>query len=197
MVSNLSNSQIDPKVYYLEQILILVNMENAPGCDFRTLIDSWYAHHMGTGFVTKKGNVQWFNRGQLKKPSRLPAILQMHFISRDAWEVLHSQDRTLEVALVKDHAVPVKILFQELKKLSGANSPLSLRSVENFLLERYRVGIITKDEDYRLNDKKLRSALPSHCTHAFSRYDQCEILKHPEHGHSRHVRPEALANRQD
>ena len=128
---------------------------------FRTMVDSWFAyrHHRWEGFVTPRSfGVQWLNKGNLRNPRIAEAMLtlpQGHFVSHAARHVL--RNRTDEW-LVKDHAVPLKVMKTELEELC----PSSTEEVESYLLRRYRLGIITKDEDKKFLRPKphLRESMP-------------------------------------
>lgn len=140
---------------FLQKILLHVQTRVAEKRErFRGLVDSWYAFYMREGFVKTTGSVQWFNFKDLAQKRHHPAIWKMHFISDKAKQVLISggSDR-----LIKDHAVPVKILLQELSALK----PITTADVKAFLLNRYRLGIITKCEDDQLCGPLKSGFLPS------------------------------------
>jgi hypothetical protein len=119
--------KIEPKDHsahcsgYLEKMLMSVlegdrkkAIKNGPH-SLRTFQDSWYAYHRGGCFLNKRGYVQWFKRGQLAHPRHRKTMQDNDFISAEAWDVLHG--RANGVHLVKDHAVPVCVLYDELVAL--------------------------------------------------------------------------------
>lgn len=139
---------------YLQKILQYIQTDGSDKSEsFRTLVDSWYGYYMGEGFVKRTGSVQWFNRSNLAQKRHLAAICKMHFISAEANKVLNSDT---DDHLIKDHSVPVNILRKELSALK----PLDTEGVKTFLLNRYRLGVITKCEDNKLSGP-LKSGFPS------------------------------------
>jgi hypothetical protein len=94
----------------------------------------------------------------------------MHFISEQAWLVLNGK---VEDALVKDHAVPVKVLIDELKSLRDP----TLQDVQKHLMDRYRLGVITKTEDNRFRnpEPKLIWRMPATDNSCFARYHHPQI----------------------
>tara|TARA_R110000787_G_scaffold237879_2_gene344208 strand:+ start:587 stop:1168 length:582 start_codon:yes stop_codon:yes gene_type:complete len=125
--------------------------------DFRTSIDSWFGYLRGGAFLSRNGRPHWFNAEQLvNPPKRLEATRSMHFISNKALAIIESDLRPAN--LVKDHAVPCLVLLRELKQMR----PTTKGEVERFLKDKYRVGVITRDEDRALNLCGLRQAMPPH-----------------------------------
>ena len=96
----------------------------------------------------------------------------MHFISKNALNAINSKSDT---RLVKDHAVPVKIISEMLKQV---NCP-SEASVEKLLLSFYRLGVLTHEEDKTLNQLNLKSAMPNDWDgkNVFARYEKAGIQK--------------------
>jgi hypothetical protein len=128
----------------------------------RTYLNSWYANHKGGGFVKSTGTVQWFNRGRFEafQASQDDAGQRVHFIGR-----MGRLARQEGVDLVKDHAVPVCIMYDE---MVSANLK-STGDIERYLLERYRFGILTGEEDRRLTSAKLRKRMPEGNTSVYAR----------------------------
>ena len=156
---------------FLQKILQYIQTDGSDKSEtFRTLVDSWYGYYMGEGFVKRTGSVQWFNRSDLKQMRHKPAICRMHFISSKAKMVLNSDGFE---PLVKDHSVPVNILRKELSALK----PLNTDGVKAFLLNRYRLGVITESEDKDLCDR-LKSGFPSGSSTSdiFARYKAVGIF---------------------
>ena len=129
----------------------------------RTYLDSWYANHKGGGFVKSTGTVQWFNRGDLRHSRHRKTMQDNEFISLAAWDVLRGKNEGVD--LVKDHAVPVCIMYDE---MVSANLK-STGDIERYLLERYRFGILTGEEDRRLTSAKLRKRMPEGNTSVYAR----------------------------
>jgi hypothetical protein len=96
----------------------------------------------------------------------------MHFVSCAAREVIVSGRSSID--LVKDHAVPCKVLKEELAS-AALQANWGVDEVENFLDARYRLGIITKAEDGELS-KKFKQELPSGRADPFARYELVGII---------------------
>jgi hypothetical protein len=157
---------------FLQKILQYIQPDGSDKSEkFRTLVDSWYGYYMGAGFVKRTGSVQWLNRRDLAQKRHHAAICKMHFISAEAKKVLNS-DR--DDHLIKDHSVPVNILRKELTALN----PLDTEGVKTFLLDRYRLGVITKCEDNKLSGP-LKSGFPSgrSTLDSLARYKEVGIFK--------------------
>ena len=138
---------------------------------FRTFLDSWYAYHRAGRFLNGRGYDQWFNRGDLRQERHRKTMRESSdsiFISVDAWEVL--QGTKDGVDLVKDHAVPVSALYDELIALK----PKTIVDVEQHLLERYQLGIITQEENTRLN-AKFRFKMPCGDRSIYARYNHSDV----------------------
>ena len=150
--------------------LILENPDGYPrkGYDPRSLLDSWYAYWMGRPYVKSTGTVQWFNHRELALPRLRDAVKSMHYISKDAWDVL--TERAPPQRLMKDHAVPVKVLRREIKTKRFA----TIGQLEQFLIDRYRVGVITKTEDVRLG-KVFKDEMPRDASSEYARYRDSRV----------------------
>ena len=62
--------------------------------------------------MKRTGTVQWLNRSDLARPRNQKTVESIEFISGDAWAVLKGQ--VGGVRLMKDHAVPVGVLYDQL-----------------------------------------------------------------------------------
>ncbi len=114
------------------------------------------------------GTVQWFNHRELALPRLREAVKSMHYISKDAWDVL--TERAPPQRLMKDHAVPVKVLRREVKAKRFA----TIGQLEQFLIDRYRVGVITKIEDGRLG-KVFKDEMPGDASSEYARYSNSRV----------------------
>lgn len=124
---------------------------------FRTFIDNWYGYYKGGDFVNRNGKPKWFNKPNPKKEKS--ALLQMDFISKNAKKLIDGLDDS-KGTLVKDHSIPVKILRKLM--INGDSGPIiGICNIEDFLLNHYRLGVITKTEDALFRDKKLDKKLIS------------------------------------
>lgn len=126
----------------------------ARGGDFRSLADDWYGFCRGVPFVKQTGTVRWLNRGDLLELKLRKAIRTFDFLSKAAWE-LH-EERRPDRWLVKDHAIPLICI----KRHMIEENLQTILEVEEILFERYRLGLITKAEDAKLNEHHLRQAMP-------------------------------------
>ena len=78
-----------------------------------------------------------------------------------------------------DHAIPIKILRQEFSKLQSPSIP----EIRAFLLKRYKLGVITKTEDNKLNQNQLRSDMPKNWNgeNWRARYEEIGITQNLNH----------------
>jgi hypothetical protein len=160
----------------LHQRLVNLNrLINHPDGGDRTLLDNWFAFWSGRLYLKSTGTVQWFNRKDLFVPRLRDAVKSMHFISKDAWDVL--VERAPLQSLVKDHSVPVKVLRREIK----AAAFNTVEQLEHFLCERYRLGVITATEHTRLNKEGLGAEMPSNDHSEYARYSRVNIERSAEH----------------
>ncbi|WP_308516158.1 hypothetical protein [Sphingomonas flavescens] len=152
---------------YLDHIAIALKVGDK-GAPFRTFIDNWYAFETGTGHLTDGDRPIWFNNPCARTHG--PALRAMHFQSLAAAAVLdlatrdgssyaeQRQAKSTAVRLMVDHAVPLRVIvglmFEE------TFEPRS-EAISAHLRRWYRLGVITSDEDARLNSHGLRSAMPT------------------------------------
>ena len=125
--------------------------EYETGGPFRTFIDNWFQLSMRGAFLNSNGRPIWFNNPTRDK--HFDALLSMHFISEDAMAVLNGQKNE---RLVKDHSVPVAVIRDIL--ISQKN--IGFINIEDTLVRNYRLGVITKGDDEKLNKQGLRSKMP-------------------------------------
>jgi hypothetical protein len=161
---------------YLTFIKIHIETQNPDNKLIRSFIDRWFAYKKQGNFLTKGNIERTFNRSDIS-PNNLQVVtkdclLNMHFISKNALNAINSKSDT---RLVKDHAVPVKIISEMLKQV---NCP-SEASVEKLLLSFYRLGVLTHEEDKTLNQFNLKSAMPNDWDgkNVFARYEKAGIQK--------------------
>ena len=136
---------------YLKYLQIYHQSKDDNGSLFRTLVDNWFGYAKAGPFLSKNDKPRWFNNPDPVK--NRDALLAMDFVSCRAFRVIEGLQ---EDNLVKDHAIPIKVLRSSFKNLQEP----SASDIENFLNENYRLGVITKFEDKLLNQKKLRSKMP-------------------------------------
>ncbi len=136
--------------------------------DPRTLLDSWFAYSRGRLYLKSTGSVQWFNHKDLEKPRLREAVVGMHFVSEDAWNVLFG--KAPSQGLVKDHAVPVKVLRREIKEKNFQD----IAELEQFLIDRYRLGVITNSENAKLRGG-LAHELPDNDRSEYARYNDPRV----------------------
>lgn len=136
---------------------------------FRTFFDNLHAYRTGGALLSRTGKPLWFNA---PCPTRdREALLSAHFVSTEAMRVIAGLSHE---PLVRDHAVPVSVL-REL--LMNAHAP-TIDLVDGYMRDFYRLGIITRSENERLNAAGLRSKMPegwtAHDT-PFARYEAAAI----------------------
>lgn len=144
---------------------------------FRTFMDSWFAYHVGGPLLSANSRPHWLNN---PCPVRhRDALLTAHWVSANAALTLAGvrSDR-----LVKDHAVPVSVLRDQLM----SQPPADLDAAREFMIRNYRIGIITIEEDDALTAASLRSRMPSGWRlgdSPFARYDAAGIcIQELSHG---------------
>lgn len=77
----------------------------------------------------------------------------MHFVSKRALDVINNN---LDTRLIKEHALPVSVIYELLYKENLKKE----RDVEDFLINYYRLGVLTFDEDKKLTEAKLKYKMP-------------------------------------
>jgi len=159
---------------YLRYLKIYIELQNPDGKLIRTFLDSWFAYKMKGNFLTKNNIPRWFNKLNTNKLSdaEKDCLLKMNFISKNALEAIYHKSDTY---LMKDHSVPVKIIH----KLLQSDLSRSEKNIEEFLNKYYRLGVLTKAEDIRLNDIKLKSDMPQDWdgNDVFARYKKAGIVR--------------------
>lgn len=155
---------------YFEYLKLFLIHNDQDGHLFRTFVDNWFAYSHGNHMLNSKGRPKWFNNPDPIKERE--ALLSMHFVSADAKKVLNGE---LEDRLVKDHAIPIRVLRELIHEMPDQ----SISSIKTFLMENYRLGVVTKSEDKRLNKNGLRSVMPKDWDKLNwkARYDTAEILE--------------------
>tara|TARA_B100000900_G_C20349543_1_gene621725 strand:- start:95 stop:628 length:534 start_codon:yes stop_codon:yes gene_type:complete len=160
------------KESYLRYLKIYLELQNPDGGLIRTFLDNWFAYKMKGNFLTKNNKPRWFNGLNTNKLSdtHKDCLLKMNFISKDAFEAINNKSNT---RLMKDHSVPIKII----RMLLQSDLSRSEKNIEKFLNKYYRLGVLTKEEDIRLNDIKLKSDMPQDWDgyDVFARYKKAGI----------------------
>jgi hypothetical protein len=152
MQENVHNKIDDLRKTYLRYLLEYVRSGDPHSNVFRTFVDNWFAYYTGGSFLKTSLAAKWFNRADLKK--KPDAIAKFHLCSVRAKQVI---DGIVEWEdLVKDHCIPLSILR---KKLCKAN-PTTIEDVERILIQYYKIGLITQEENAKLNARRLRSEMP-------------------------------------
>lgn len=161
---------------YLTFIKVHIETKNPDNKLIRSFIDRWFAYKKQGNFLTKGNIERTFNRSDIH-PNNLSeatrdCLLNMHFISKDALNAINSRSDT---QLIKDHAMPVKVISELLKQ----DDCPSEESVEKLLLNFYKLGVLTQEEDKVLNQLSLKSAMPNDWDgiNVFARYEEAGIQK--------------------
>lgn len=145
------------RLYRLESIVSHARGGRIP--DLRTKLDEWKAFRDRGGLLTPRGRQRWFNN---PCPWREFARLRAHmdWITPRAEDILRlGEQRDLRVRkpkcgeaapyrLIVEHAVPVKVIHDHI-----VADPMlwDVDSLEAFLVDNYKRGVLTKDEDALLN----------------------------------------------
>ena len=136
---------------YLTHIMIFVDSQNNDKHLLRTFIDNWFAYYKKGPFLSKNNKPLWFNNPDPFKCR--DALLNMHFVSKRALDVINNN---LDTRLIKEHALPVSVIYELLYKENLKKE----RDVEDFLINYYRLGVLTFDEDKKLTEAKLKYKMP-------------------------------------
>lgn len=100
----------------------------------------------------------------------------MHFISKNAFEVIN---KNMDVRIIKEHSLQVSVIYE----LLFEEKFLHEEEIENFLINYYKFGVITKEEDDKLTKNKLKYKMPlgwNKHKSIFDRYKEVNILKYDE-----------------
>ena len=143
-ISNVKNS-------YLKHIKIFIDSKNNDKHLLRTFLDNWFAYHKEGPFLSKNNRPVWFNNPNPIKTR--DALLSMHFVSKKALKVINEN---LDIKLIKEHSLPVSVIYELLLKQDFKNE----NDIEIFLLNYYRLGVLTKDEDNILSSIGLKYKMP-------------------------------------
>ena len=164
------------KYSYLTYLKIHIETQNPSGALIRSFLDSWFAYKMQGNFLSNGKRERWFNKKDIA-PKRLTeatkdCLLRMHFISKNALNAINSESETV---LIKDHAVPVKIIHKILRKDLNPSE----ESIEKLLQTYYSLGVLTSDEDKALNKLGLKSEMPEDWdgVNVFARYEKAGIQR--------------------
>ena len=162
------------KSVYLSHIKIHIESPNLGSTLIRDFADRWFAYYKKGPFLKKTNSDRWFNGLNAIKLNDMErdGLLQMHFISKNALEAINQK---LDVGLVKDHSVPIKILHN----LLIDEEFQSLELLEKFLLKYYTLGVITHEEHKILDQLNLKSEMPHDWDgiNVFARYEKADIQK--------------------
>ena len=156
---------------YIKHIALAVAAED-PSAPYRTFFDNWFAYHACGPFLNSKGRPRWFNKADPVQSA--DALKAMHYISDRAWRVLIGEAPRED--LIKDHTIPVAILRDHLLAHRIVDEDL----IRNFLIRNYKLGVITSDDDNKINSKKgFRSGIGDFSLlnnyNPITRYKECEL----------------------
>jgi len=164
---------------YISHILIAIKAGDR-AAPFRDFIDNWYAFSAtDTHLLTKGSRPRWFNNPNAVTFGK--ALSAMHFRSKDAENILtlartsgaeylaRRVRKEASIRLMVDHAVPLLIIRD---MLFDPNVTHTEESLHHLLRRSYRLGVITADEDHRLNALHLQSKMPPNWDRSdvFARY---------------------------
>lgn len=157
---------------YLLFIKIYIESKNPDGTLMRSFVDKWFAYKQQGNFLTKNLIERKFNKPYANKLSdaERDCLLKMHFISKDAKDAILNKTKT---QLIKDHSVPVKIIHKQMLKKGNCSEI----QIEELLTNYYSLGVLTAQEDLKLNALKLKSDMPADWDgkDLFARYKKANI----------------------
>lgn len=174
---------------YLEHIRIALDAGDR-GAPFRTFIDNWAAFSSETGHHISSGDQpKWFNNPCLR--TRQAMIYGLDFRSAATVPLLeyartspaeYKTRRTAKdptVRLIIDHVVPIDMIVRMMfDPEPGGEVERTAEGIRSHLTRWYRLGLLTPEEDARLNRAGYRSAMPKGWDreNVFARYDAVGIL---------------------
>ena len=110
-----------------------------------------YLKHIKIFIDSKNNRPVWFNNPNPIKTR--DTLLSMHFVSKKALKVINEN---LDIKFIKEHSLPVSVIYELLLKQDFKNE----NDIEIFLLNYYRLGVLTKDEDNILSSIGLKYKMP-------------------------------------
>jgi hypothetical protein len=150
-----------------ERLVQVIRCAAGEDLRLRTLLDEWAAFTEGNDLVTRNGRQRWLNYPcPHEHGDRL--LKHMDWITPRAKAVLEGGRAKLpdykkrpgrpdwEHRLIVDHAVPIKVLKEELRR----REDWTIASVLEFLAQFYKRGVILKVEDQLLDDAGLKERMP-------------------------------------
>ncbi|WP_075631891.1 hypothetical protein [Novacetimonas hansenii] len=169
---------------YLDHIRIAVEA-NDRGAPFRDFIDNWHAfrsehdHHRSSG-----DRPRWFNNPNAAK--RLAMLESLDFRSAGAVAIMaHAHNapavyrlkyaaRDKTTRLIVDHAVPIAVMVDMLFK---PRADLTRDGIRALLIKWHHLGLLTHEENARLNAAGLNSKMPADWDYLdiFARYHSVGI----------------------
>jgi len=170
---------------YVTHVLVAINAGDR-AAPFRDFMDNWYAFNNGeANLLTSGSRPRWFNNPDAVKFGN--ALNAMHFksvaadkilkLARDDPEKYHIRRKEKDplIRLMVDHSVPLLHIRDRL--LFNPKAQHTEETVRSILCRWYRLGVITADEDHRLNGKGLQSRMPDSWDEndVFARYHEVEI----------------------
>lgn len=136
---------------------------------FRTFFDNLFAYRVRGPLLRGTGAPLWLNAPCPVRDRE--ALMRTHFVSTNAALVLAGRK---EETLVRDHAIAVAALRDLLLTIR----PQTVEQTDDLMRRFYRLGVITRSEDLRLNAAGLRAKMPAGWTtedDVFARYEAVAI----------------------
>ncbi len=170
---------------YLDHIRIAVEVGDR-GAPFRDFVDNWNAFRSEHDHHRSRGDrPRWFNNpSALARPKMLGVL---DFRSAGAAAILADAERDplaykrrrtardRDIKLVVDHAVPIGVMVGA---LFAGNVELTRDGIRSHLIAWYRLGLLSYNENARLDAMGLRSLMPEGWDggNVFARYDAAGIM---------------------
>lgn len=170
---------------YLDHIRIAVEARDQ-GAPFRDFVDNRNAFRVSHDHHRTRGDrPRWFNNPSAI--ARIQMLDALDFRSAGAAAILavasdnpvdyqrRHQARDQDVRLVVDHVIPIRAMVAP---LFAGEVELTREGIDAHLRRWYRLGLISRGEDLKLDAQNLRSAMPEGWdgVQLFARYDAVGIV---------------------
>jgi hypothetical protein len=150
----------------IEHILLFLKSEDPDLSLLRSFATNWFAYKNRGPFLNKNGRPKWLNKFHPVKHADL--LRACDFRSLKADRLVGKSGKKGD--LVVDHAIP----FSCLRKLL-ADAPRTHAGIVKCLEDNLRLGVLTKDENSKLDAMQLRSSMPDGAAGPTARYDVAKI----------------------
>ena len=152
----------------LEHVLIALR-DGDRAYNVRDVLDPWWCFERGYPFVTVRrdgtyADIQfnkpcaWKWRSVLPQFDALSAGAAAIIGIGESAKIIDRKRHPHQLSLIVDHSVPLRVICDALWE---APQRWTIDSLRNFLNANFRRAVISYEEDDRLNEKQLASAMPA------------------------------------